>query len=132
MKNSIKKIKFRSGQDANQALMRKLSLNFIKHGRIDTTVHKAKALKGHIDRLVHKAQKGRESDKNVLLKHLADKKTVQHMIDHVGPSFKRTSGFVTIAKLGKRQGDDAEMARLSWIKDMSIKVTEAPKKKGKK
>lgn len=110
------------GRDHNQALMRKLALNFIKHGHIETTLKRSKALKAHIDRLVHKAQRGNESDKNVLLRHLADLNAVRYLMDTVAPSFKRESGFVTMSKLGVRQGDAAEMARLSWVKDITSQV----------
>lgn len=119
MKHGVKKIKFRGGRDANRALMRKLALNFLKHGRIDTTQNRGKALKSLIDRLTHKAQRGNPSDKNVLLKHLAQKDAVNYMLETVGPAFKkRQSGFVTIAKLGPRQGDVAEMVRVQWVKDL--------------
>ena len=37
MRHGVKKIKFHNGQDSHQALMRKLVLNFINHGKIETT-----------------------------------------------------------------------------------------------
>lgn len=131
MKHGVKKIKFNGGRDANRALMRKLALNFLKHGRIDTTLNRGKALKGLIDRLTHKAQRGNQSDKNVLLKHLAQKDAVNYMLETVGPAFKnRQSGFVTIAKLGPRQGDVAEIVRVQWVKNLKpAEVKEVVEKK---
>jgi len=117
MKHSIYKVKFRRGKDSNESVMRKLVLNFLKHGKLETTVSKAKAVKSLLDRLAFKARRQSEADKNVLLKHLGDKKAVQDMFDKVEPTFKkRTGGFVTIIRLGTRLGDNAEMARIGWTK----------------
>ena len=121
MKHGIKKIKFNRGQDANQALMRKLITNFIEVGRITTTLSKAKLLKGLIDRLVYKAMQGRESDKNVLLKHFGKKTVVKHMISTVGPAFAgQKSGYTKLFRIGPRQGDNAEMVRLEWVRPITV------------
>ncbi len=117
MKHGIKKVKFKSGQDANQALMRKLVISFVELGRISTTLSKAKAVKSAVDRLVYKATIGKESDKNVLLKYVGSKSVVKYMLGTVGPSLVgQTSGYTRLTKMGPRQGDNAEIARLEWVK----------------
>lgn len=121
MKHGIKKIKFNNGQDANQALIKKLTINFIESGKISTTLSKAKVLKSRIDRLVYKAAQGRESDKNVLLKHLGSTSMVAHMMKVVGPSFAgQASGFTKLYRVGPRQGDNAEIARLEWVRPIVV------------
>lgn len=138
MKHFVKKIRFSKGQDAHQSIMRKLATNFIRDGKIQTTLTKAKALKSMMDRLTLKAITKRESDKNVLLKHLGDPKVVSHMMNIVGPVFgERRSGFVTMIRVGIRQGDAAEVARIEWtekvekhVKPVKVKVkTVVPAKK---
>lgn len=128
MRHGVHKIKFYNGQDSHQALLRKLVLNFIRHGKIETTLHKGKALKATMDRLTGKAIRHSSSDKNMLMKFLTKKDAVSYMIDVVGPVMnKRTGGYVTIAKLGKRQGDDAEMTRLTWVEEMKAMLDTSKK-----
>lgn len=99
--------------------MRKLALNFIERGHVETTIPKARALKSLMDRLSYKSLRHQESDKNVLLKHLGDQQVVSKMFTLIGPAFKETTGgFVTMIKLGVRQGDNAEMARIQWTKPL--------------
>ncbi len=134
MKHGISKVKFKGGQDANQALMRKLVVNFIATGRLSTTLAKAKVLKGHIDRLVYKASQGKESDKNVLLRKIGSVTVVKHMLTVVGPSFAgQTSGYTKMFRLAPRQGDNADTARLEWVKPlMEVKKDDAKEPKEKK
>lgn len=116
MRHGIKKIKLTKGQDSHQAAMRKMCLNFLKHGRLDTTTKRAKLVKARIDRLVHKAQSATNADRNVLLKALAQKDAVDALITSIAPRYTRVSGFVSMRKLMMREGDNADMSRLSWVK----------------
>lgn len=121
MKHRIKKIKFRKGKDATKSIIRKLVFNFIKKGRIETTLKRAKILKGLIDSLTAKAQEKKESVKNILFKYLNSKEMVDKIFNSIAPNFKdRKSGFVKIIKTGMRFGDGAEMSRVEWIKSIEI------------
>lgn len=116
MSKGVKKIKIRSGRDSNRALVRKLLLGFITNGRLTTTLKRAKIAKSEIDKLVYKSREKNEATKNVLLRHLADRKAVNKLFDEVGPKFKqRTGGYVKLIRLGRRMGDGSETARLEWI-----------------
>lgn len=130
MKHGVKKIKFRNGQDSHQALTRKLLLNFIRHGKIETTLKRAKVVKSSIDRLTSKSITGTESSKNVLLRELGDRTAVKKMMNVVAPTFKEgTGGFVRLQRLGQRQGDNAEVALLTWTKDIAGDTSEEPAEK---
>src|SRR3989338_1330446 len=133
MQHRINKIKFKKGQDSNQAVMRKLVVNFIEHGKLETTLKRAKAVKSAVDRLTYKSLTKSESSKNVLLSKLGNKKTVDKMFNEVGPAFKvGTGGFVRMIRIGKRQGDNAEVAQLMWSKDIFPKVAVDTNAKAKK
>jgi len=55
------------------------------------------------------------------------------MVDVVAPAMnKRVGGYVTISKLGKRQGDNAEMTRLTWVEEIQSMVVPVAKKKAAK
>jgi large subunit ribosomal protein L17 len=124
MRHGVKKTKFHHGQDSHQALTRKLLLNFIQHGKIETTLKRAKVVKSNIDRLTSKSISAAESDKNVLLKVLGDRAAVKKMMLEIAPVFKGevTGGFVRLERLGQRQGDNAEVARLTWTKEVVVKT----------
>ncbi|OGK25084.1 50S ribosomal protein L17 [Candidatus Roizmanbacteria bacterium RIFCSPLOWO2_01_FULL_37_13] len=116
MRHGVKKIKFRSGRDANKMLMRKLAVNFIRNAKIETTLSKAKVLKSVVEKLVEKAKVENEANKNYLLKNFTDKKIVAMIFKDVGQTLKdKVGGYVRIVKLGARHSDGTAMARLEWV-----------------
>ncbi len=122
MRHSVKKIKFAKGKNATVALIRKLSVNFLKKGKITTTLKKAKVLKPIIERLVEKAKKKTEANKNLLLKYLANWQLVESMFGHVGPAFTtRIGGYVRLVRLGVVGADGNERARMEWTNPIIMK-----------
>ena len=113
MIHSVNKIKFKSGKDANEMLIRKLAFNFFQSGRMVTTLKKAKVMKTTVDILVGKMKEKKESNKNWLLRYMPDIKTVNILFDQVGPSIQNISGgFVRVIKLNQRDSDGTLMAQL--------------------
>lgn len=126
MYHRVKKIKFRAGADANKMLVKKLALNFFEHGAIVTTLKKAKVLKSVVERLIEKTKEQTEADKNYLLRYVTDKKITKFLLETVGPTLKTTvGGYVRVKKLGRRQTDGAEMARLEWAYPIVIETPKA-------
>lgn len=125
MYHRVKKIKFRQGKDANKMLVKKLSINFLAKGRITTTLKKVKVLKGIIEKLVEKAKEQSEANKNYLKQYVTDKQTMKFLFETVGPALKKTiGGYVKVVRLGRRDSDGAEVARLEWAYPI---VIETPK-----
>ncbi len=115
MWHRIKKIKFRAGKDANKMLVKKLVLNFLERGKITTTLKKTKVLKSVIEKLVEKAKEQSEANKNYLLHYITDKKITKFLFGTVGPTLKKTvGGYVRVVRLGLRDSDGSEQARLEW------------------
>ncbi|QQG44711.1 MAG: hypothetical protein HYW86_02235 [Candidatus Roizmanbacteria bacterium] len=115
MRHQLRKIKIQKGYDANKMLVRKLIVNFLKVGRITTTEKKAKILKPIIEKIVEKSKARTESNKNHLLKKLANPKLVELLFLNVGKAFEeRVGGYVKIEKLSERESDGALMVRLIW------------------
>lgn len=120
MLKRVHKIKFRGGRDANRSLIKKSVTDFIRYGKLEVSVKKAKVLKAVIDRLVHKAQRNTNADMNMLLRAIGDKKLITVLTTQVAPKFTdRTSGFVKMQRLGRRMGDGAEIARIEWVISMA-------------
>jgi len=130
MRHRVKKIKFKKGKDATKMVLRKLAVNFIKKGKIRTTLKKAKVLKSIIDKIVSQAKKNK---KEWLTKHLVDKKIVTILIEKVAPVFAtRKSGFVKIKKLIPRLSDGSQLAELTWVEPVIISETKKAKEKNAK
>lgn len=129
MRHRQKKIKFKKGKDATAGISRKLLVNFVNVGKIETTLARAKILKSLIDILVYKAGERKNSNENVIRKYFGSNDLVDKMFNTIGPEFKdRKSGFVRIIKTNYRIGDGTEMAKLEWIKPI-VEVKSTPQLK---
>lgn len=116
MRHGVKKIKFSNGVDANQALVRKLAVNFFLNGKLSTTLSKAKAIKPVIERLVEKMKIKTESNLNYLKKKLDSKRVIEMAYKDISPVVaKINGGYIRIIKLGQRESDGAETARIEWV-----------------
>jgi large subunit ribosomal protein L17 len=130
MRHGSKKMKFKDGYDANKMLMRKLATNFLRAGKITTTIAKAKVLKPLIERIVEKTKEKTETNKNILQKLLNDEKLVSDLFTNVGPVLKdKSGGYVRIIRLYQRSNDGALVARLEWAYPVLIKGKELPTEK---
>ena len=96
------------------ALYKALATALIDHGRIKTTLAKAKSTSGFVDKLVTKAKKGDLSAHRLIRKDIGEKATKKLMTD-IGPKFKdRNGGYTKVLRLGRRISDGAEMALLEF------------------
>jgi large subunit ribosomal protein L17 len=105
------------------ATMRNLAAALIRHGRIKTTVAKAKALRPFIEPLITMAKKahGASPERALHLRRLAtarlrDKEACALLFrERVTEFLDRAGGYTRIYKLGTRVGDAAEMAIIQLI-----------------
>ena len=120
MKHRISKFKIKSGDDANQMLLKKLVRNFVKNGSLKTTMTKARYLKSTVESLAHSALNYTESVKNILLPFFSSVHEVNDFVESVkARSLNGTgSGIVKIVKLGTREGDAVEVGKVIWSKDL--------------
>ena len=117
------------------SLIANLSCSLIEHGRIKTTLAKARALRPAVEKIITLAKKARASDdatKKVHYRRLAiarirNKKAVSKLFDELVDQFTgRNGGYTRIYKLAlPRLGDAADMALIEFVE-------EAPKKKAQK
>jgi large subunit ribosomal protein L17 len=115
MLHGTKKIRFSHGKDADKMLMRKLIHNFLINGKIVSTEAKIKALKPLIDKIIEKAKEKTESNKNYLLRNVAEDKTIKSLFDEIGPVLKdKIGGYVKIIRLSHRPSDGSSMMKMEW------------------
>ncbi len=116
MRHRVKKIKFSNGIDANRALTRKLAVNFFLKGKLTTTLSKAKAIKPVIEKLIEKMKVKTESNLNYLKQKLDNKEVLEIAYKDISPVIvKINGGYIRVVKLGKRESDGAETARIEWV-----------------
>lgn len=116
MKKRVKGKKLNRNAAQRKALYRGLLVSLVKHGKIKTTLAKAKVLRPQMEKLVTLARRGDLTARRRLLKFIPQKEIVQKMIEEIGPRFKnRPGGYLRIVKLGPRASDQTEMARLEWV-----------------
>lgn len=111
--------------DARRALLRSLTISLVEHGRIKTTVRKAKELRRHVERAITLGKKGDLNTTRLLVSRLNCKDTVKKIMTDLSPRFKsRPGGYTRIIKLGNRPGDMAEMAYIEFV-DYQLPTAEA-------
>lgn len=108
--------KFGRSLSHRHALYRNLIQALLKHGRITTTLAKAKVIRPLAEKLITKAKKpGFHGQKEVEMV-LYDKKIIKKLVEDLALRFKdRRGGYTRILKLGKRTVDGAEMAVIELV-----------------
>lgn len=125
MRHRVKKIKFKNGKDASKMLVKKLIKNFLKRGKLKTTLKRAKVLRSMIDRIISQAKKDK---KELVSKKINDKQLIKIVFEKIVPVFqKRNSGFVKFKKLGYRLSDGSEMVEVTWTEPVIISETKKQK-----
>ena len=107
------------------ALVANLACALIRHGRIRTTLAKAKALRPAVEKIITLAKKAHlaeDAAKKVHLRRLAisrlrDKKVTKKLFDELAEEFvDRSGGYTRIYKLAiPRRGDAADMALIELV-----------------
>lgn len=99
-----------------EAMMRNLADSLVIHGRIETTLAKAKELRKFVEPLVTKAKAGTLAKRRELISILYTDKAINRLMDELGPKFKeRPGGYTRITKIGARHNDGAEMAVIEFV-----------------
>jgi large subunit ribosomal protein L17 len=99
-----------------KALLRGLMVSLVEHGRIKTTVARAKEVRRHIERAVTLGKKGDLNSLRLLIARLANKEMATELVKNISPRFKdRAGGYTRVIKIGRRPGDTAEMAFLEFV-----------------
>jgi len=110
--------------------MKSLARNIIIHQSIKTTLHRAKASRATVEKLISLAKENTLAAKRHAFKILGDHRLVSLLFNEIGPRFeKRAGGFTRIINLGRRRGDDAQVAifELTEIKKKEIKKVKKAK-----
>jgi large subunit ribosomal protein L17 len=123
------------------AMLSNMAASLITHGRIKTTVTKAKALRPFIEKVITKAKQAsaKTEPKDALhlrrlaLRDVRDEDAVTLLFNEKHKEFaNRNGGYTRIYKLGKRISDAAEMALIEFVKADDPGYKKSSKKKASK
>jgi large subunit ribosomal protein L17 len=106
------------GRDSahRKALYSNLAGALIEHGRIKTTVTKAKAVKPIAEQMITLGRRGDLHARRQATAFLRSRDVVHKLFAEVAPRFKdRPGGYARIIKIGPRPGDAAEMVYLELV-----------------
>jgi len=145
MRHNVKTKSLNRTSAHRDALLKNLSESLITHGKIETTIDKAKYVRPYVEKLITKAKAAQNQDKITMfnaVKYLKTKliteNVIKKLLTEIAPKFVKTNGgYTRIVRTGNRDGDNAVTARIELIETkISKKVSEkdklVAKTKGKK
>jgi len=99
-----------------KAMLRGLTTELLKHGKIETTVPKAKEVRRLADQMITLGKRGDLHARRQALAFIYDETVVKKLFDETADQYKdRNGGYTRIYKLGPRRGDSAEMAIIELV-----------------
>jgi large subunit ribosomal protein L17 len=98
------------------ALLTNLACQLFEHKKIVTTLAKAKALRPFVEPLITKSKENSTHQRRLVFSRLQDKAAVKELFDVISPKVAgRPGGYTRVIKLGKRVGDNAELAFIELV-----------------
>ncbi len=111
--------KFGRERDQRRALVQGLADSLIKHESIETTLTKAKEVAPYTERLIAKAKVGGLHNRRQIIAALQTKESAHKLVDEIAPKLKdRTGGYLRVTRTELRRGDNAQLARVSFVDDL--------------
>jgi len=106
-------------RDQRRALIKGLADSLVKYESIETTLPKAKEVVPYVEKLITKAKKGDLHNRRQVLSGLQTVASAHKLVDEIAPKLSgRASGHLRIVKTGLRRGDNAQLARVSFVDDL--------------
>ncbi|MDA0265359.1 MAG: 50S ribosomal protein L17 [Cyanobacteria bacterium] len=97
--------------DQRRALLRALTTELIRHGRITTTKVRAKAVRSEAEHIITLAKDGSLAARRRAIGYLYDKQLVHALFDQASDRYgDRQGGYTRIFRTVSRRGDNADMA----------------------
>lgn len=109
------------------ALMKNLVNSLIRHGRITTTIAKAKELRKYADQFITLAKQGTLASRRQAYTWIRDRELLSHLFTEYAKRFAtRNGGYTRITRIGPRLGDAAEMALIEYLPGENGHVSLSP------
>jgi large subunit ribosomal protein L17 len=117
--------KLRRERDQRRALIKGLATSLIEYGSIETTLPKAKEVVPYVEVLITKAKKGDLHNRRQVIAALSTLDAAYKLVDEIAPQLSgRTSGHLRIKRTRARVGDNAQLARISFVDELTATPAE--------
>jgi large subunit ribosomal protein L17 len=121
--------KFNREKDQREALIKGLADSLIINESIETTFTKAKEVAPYVEKLVTKAKKGDLHNRRQVIKGLMTVSSAHKLVDEIAPKLSsRNSGYLRVERTRLRRGDNAQLARVGFVDDLSAEQNVVAKK----
>lgn len=101
---------------ARKALLDSLATSLFRHGRITTTVAKAKALRPVAERMITHAKKNTVHAKRLVFRAIRDREVLVKLFSEIAPKYQdRHGGYTRVLRVGNRLGDAAPTALIELV-----------------
>lgn len=102
--------------DQRKALLRALTTEIIRHGRIKTTLVRARAVRKHVDHMIELGKRGDLHARRQALSWMYDKDLVQSLFEAAPDRYSdRQGGYCRVLRTVARQGDNSKMAIIELV-----------------
>lgn len=102
--------------DQRKALLRSLTTEVIRHGRVTTTKARAKAVRSEVERMITLAKDGTLASRRQAMGYIYDKQLVHALFEGAAQRYgSRKGGYTRIVRTVPRRGDNSEMAIIELV-----------------
>jgi large subunit ribosomal protein L17 len=121
MRHKVSGRKFGRERDHRRLMLRNLVKSLVEHGRINTTVAKAKEIRSLAERVITYGKKGSVHHRRLAFKVLQNRDLVKKVFDEMAPRYAtREGGYTRVLKAGYRKGDCAPMAIIEFVEGADV------------
>ena len=97
-------------------VLRNMTTDLLKHGKITTTETRAKDVKRMADKMITLGKRGDLHARRQALAYMMDETVVKNLFDEIAPKYaERNGGYSRIIKTMPRRGDAAPMAIIELV-----------------
>ena len=109
-----------------RALLRNMVTDFLEHGRLMTTLPKAKEIRPLAEKMITLGKRDSLHARRLVQSYVMREAVAKKVFDTVAPKFAdRNGGYSRIIKLGNRKGDGADMAIIELLgSELEVKKAE--------
>ena len=102
--------------DHRRSMLRNLTTDFLRHGKIETTETRAKELRRLAEKMITLGKRGDLHARRQALAYLFDEKVVVKLFEEIAPQYADVNGgYTRIIKGNPRRGDAAPRAIIELV-----------------
>ena len=102
--------------DQRRAMLRNLTTSLLKHGKIETTVTRAKETRCLAEKMITLGKRGDLHARRQALAFVTEEDVVKELFDNIAPKYaERNGGYTRMIKMGPRRGHASEMVILELV-----------------